>query len=461
MLLAGALAFALAIPQARKSAGSAAQPDPRRSIVFYLVDTCRADRLSAYGAKRKTSPFLEELAKKGVQFQNCFSQAPSTKPSMSAILTSCYPTVTGMHRFFDQLDPAFVTLPEALAAAGWHTAGFSTNPVMGRMSGYDQGFAEFTEAMQIIPGGDAIGHSTGSAEALNKKVVPWLQKTKEWPYFLYVHSIDPHEEYAPDEKYLRKFTNETAEREFKKQRRELREKNPDKIGSVCTQEHFERAKVKVAPYVDTAMALYDADLCANDDQIEVLNNALKKERKLEELILVVTSDHGEEFMEHGGTSHAYTLWNELLHVPLIMVAPGLIPEGVTIKEPVQSVDLYPTLLDLLGIEKPETLQGTSFADLLCGDVGDVGRRGHPVFAEIHEMPGGEKFFPEQGHMLSVIEGPWKYILNVKSSLNRPRPRHELYRLDKDFAEKENLAAREPALVEKFEEMVLEWWARNQ
>lgn len=445
----------LAAPQSRDAAD--AQAPKRRSVVFYLVDTCRADRLSAYGHERKTSKFLEKLAAKGARFEHCFSQAPWTKPSMSAILTSCYPSVTGMHRFLDQLDERFVTLPEALRAAGWRTAGFSANPVMGRMSNYQQGFDEFTEAVEVIPGGDAINHSSGSAEALNGKAIPWLQKCKERPFFLYVHSIDPHEEYEPAAEHMNKFTNASKEREYRKQKREIREKNPDKVGSVTTIEHFEKAKVKVGPFIETSIALYDADLRANDAAIEELFEAVERRKLLDEVIFVVTSDHGEEFMEHGGTSHAYTLWNELLHVPLIVVAPGLVPEGLVVKEPVQSLDLYPTLLELLGVEAPEGLQGASFAPLLRGEPGE----GRPVFAEIHEMPGGERFFPEQGNMLTVIEGPWKFILNLKSSLHRPRPRHELYRIDKDFEEQVNLAAKESERVDRFETMVLEWWARNR
>jgi arylsulfatase A-like enzyme len=464
-----ALAFAVVVqaappaavpppPAIQSGAAKDAKDAKRRNVVFYLIDTCRADQLSAYGNSRKTSPFLEKLAAMGARFDHCFAQAPWTLPSMSAILTSCYPSVTGMHRFFDQLDSAFVTLPEAMQQAGWHTAGFSANPLMGKMSNYQQGFDEFTEAMEVIPGGDAIGHSTGSARALNQKVLPWLKQNKKWPSFLYVHSIDPHEQYAPEPEYLRRFTTPEREREYRKQLREIKQKNPGKIGSVTTQEHFDRAQVKVGPFIETALALYDADICANDDEIEHLFDALRKTKPLEEWILVVTADHGEEFFEHGGTSHAYTLWNELLHVPLIVVAPGLVPAGLVVKEPVQSLDLYPTLLELLGIEAPPGLQGQSFAAFCRGDDQAAG---HPVFAENHSMPGSERFLPEQGNMLSVIEGPWKYILNVKSSFNRPRPRHELYRLDQDFAEKKNLAESEPERVARFETMVLEWWAKNR
>ncbi len=445
-------------PTAAPAQASAATPASvrPRSVVFYVIDTCRADRLSAYGCERETSKELEKLAKLGVKFERCFSQAPWTKPSVASMLTSCYPTVTGMHRFFDQLDERFVTLPEALRAAGWRTAGFSTNPVMGRMSNYQQGFDEFMEATQIIPGGDSIGHSTGSGAAINEKVLPFLAANERAPWFLWLHSIDPHEMYDPEPADYRKFTTEAKKKEYERQLREIRQKNPGKVGSVTTQEHFERAKVKVEPFIETALALYDADIRANDREIGELHDALRKRPEFEDAIFVVTSDHGEEFMENGGTSHAYTVYNELLHVPLIIVAPGLVPAGLVVKEPVQSIDLYPTLLELLGVPSPDGLQGRSFASLLAGEAGDA----HAVFAELHEMP-DERFFPGQGNLLSVIEGPWKYILNLKPTANRQRPRHELYRLDIDFREEKNLAEAEPERVARLEEKVLEWWAKNQ
>jgi arylsulfatase A-like enzyme len=229
------------------------------------------------------------------------------------------------------------------------------------------------------------------------------------------------------------------------------------VANHCTKEHFDAAGVEIEPFIEYGLGLYDGDLRANDDQIARVIAALEERGQLDDMIVVVTADHGEEFMEHGGTSHAFMLWNELIHVPLLIVAPGLLPEGLVVEEPVQSLDLYPTLLELCGIEPPDGLQGRSFAPLLRGEPGD----GRPIFAENHELPGSEQFFLSQGITLSVIEGPWKYILNIKSPVNRPRPRHELYRLDKDFAERKNLAENEPQIVERLEGMVLEWWARNR
>lgn len=448
-----------AAPAAPVPAAASAQREPRttRSVLFYLIDTCRADRMSVNGHERPTTPALERLAARGVRFANCFSQAPWTKPSMSAILTGCYPSVTGMTGLLDQLDNRFFTLPEAFKGAGWYTAGFSTNPLMGRLSNYAQGFRRFTEATTIIPNGDPIHFASGSARRMNEKVLPWLAEHDSWPYFLYCHSVDPHEEYEPAPEYLAMFADPSGEEEFRRQWQALLDAQPVKVANYCAPPVFEKAGVDAVSFIDYGIDLYDADVRANDDEIGRLLAALEARGDLDDMIVVITADHGEEFMEHGGTSHAFLLWNELIHVPLIVVAPGLLPEGLVVEEPVQSVDLYPTLCELAGVPVPDGLQGRSFLSLLEGGVGD----GRAIFAENHEAPGSEQFFVRQGNTLAVIEGPWKLILNLRSPTHRQRPRRELYRLDRDFAEQVDLAAQEAEVADRLESMVLEWWAQNQ
>lgn len=457
ILAAAALALAQGAP-VPASPAAAAPAQKQRSILFYLIDTCRADHLSAHGYARETTPFLEELAAMGVRCDNCFSQGSWTKPSVGTILTSCYPTVTGMTQILDQLDGKFVTLPEALRDAGWFTAGFSANPIMGRLSNYSQGFRRFLDAAAIIQNGDPIHFASGSAKAVNVHALPWIEQNREWPFFLYLHSVDPHEEYAPAPEYLKLFADPAFEPEYRRQWSTLLDVKPIKdVGNHCTKEHFEKAGVAVDPFIAYGRELYDADIRANDDEIARVVAALRDKKWLDDMIVVVTADHGEEFMEHGGTSHGFGLWNELIHVPLIVIAPGLLPEGLVVSEPVQSIDLYPTLLDLVGVAAPDSLQGRSFAPLLLGEEYE----GRPIFSENHEAPASAQFLLNSGVTLSVIDGPWKFILNVKSPLNRPRPRQELYRIDRDFAERDDLAPTEPERVAKYEAMVLEWWAKNQ
>jgi arylsulfatase A-like enzyme len=447
----------LAVQTATAEPPASAPAKKRRSVLFYLVDTCRADHVSAHGYARKTTPFLEEFAKRGVRFDHCFSNAPWTKPSVGTILTSCYPTVTGMNSLLGQLDSSFVTLPEALHDAGWYTCGVSANPLMGRLSNYNQGFRRFTDATSVIQGGDCIHFASGSAKAVNVHALPWIEQNREWPFFLYLHSVDPHEEYAPAPEYLKLFADPAFEPEYRRQWKALLDTTDVKVANHCVKERFEKAKVAVEPFVEYGKQLYDADVRANDDEIGKVVAALEAKHLLDDMVVVVTADHGEEFMEHGGTSHAYLLWNELVHVPLIVVAPGLLPAGLVVKEPVQSLDLYPTLLELLGVAPPDSIQGKSFAPLCFGGEGD----GRPIFAENHEVPGSEQFFLSQGTTLSLIDGPWKFILNVKSPSELPQPRRLLFRIDRDFGERHDLAEQEPERAAKYEERVLAWWARNQ
>src|SRR5262245_41538895 len=244
-------------PAETKPAAPAHRP---RSVVFYLIDTCRADHLSVDGYGRPTTPILEELAERGVRFENCFSQAPWTKPSMSAILTSCYPTVTGMFELGDQLSSRFETFPEVLQKNGWYTAGFSANPLMGRLSNYNQGFREFTDATQVIKNGDCIHYAGGSANALNRKVLPWIEKNERWPFLLYVHSVDPHEEYAPSPEYLKLFADPALEPEYRRQWKALLDVHANKIANHCTLPEFEKAGVAVQPFIEYGLNLYDANV---------------------------------------------------------------------------------------------------------------------------------------------------------------------------------------------------------
>jgi len=255
---------------------------------------------------------------------------------------------------------------------------------------------------------------------------------------------------------LKLFADPAYEPEYRRQWQALLDVHSTKVGNHCTKEHFEQAGVAIGPFIEYGKRLYDADIRANDDEIAKVVDALAGKRQLDDMILVVTADHGEEFMEHGGTSHGYTLWNELIHVPLVIVAPGLVPEGLVVSDPVQSVDIYPTLLDLLHLPQPEGLEGRSLAPLLRGEPAD----GHPIFAENHETPGAEQIFFAMGRTLAVVRGKWKLILNLKSPYNRPRPRRELYRLDRDFAEQEELSEREPAVADELEKLLLAHWASD-
>ncbi len=443
-----AVALCLATQLSAARAQDAAEPRPR-SVLFYVMDTCRQDRLSSHGYGRETTPFLEWLAERSVVFENCSSQAPWTKPSMASMLSSQYPSATGVFRMDQQLPDRFVTWPEVLQAHGLQTVGFSANIVMGSaLSNFTQGFHHFVESTEVN-GGDPIRFASGSAKKLNQHVFRWLDGSPQWPMLLYVHSVDPHEEYEPEAQYLERFADPDRHGQFREDWATLLESRPPIPGLYVTQDNFEQTQVDAASFVEHASNLYDADILANDDQLQRLWDKLQTEGWGEDFVFVFTSDHGEEFFDHGATSHGYSLYDEMIRVPLMIYAPGLLPAGRRVKTPVRSLDIYPTLCELMGVQPPEGLQGRSLLPLVRGegtDAADV----PDVISEHREDPILRRIGHGSGDMVSIRRGRWKFISNALGPQLLPRPRFELFDLEADPGERTNLADKHPELVHELE-----------
>jgi len=408
--------------------------------------------MSLYGHDKKTTPFLDYIAKKSVVFENCYSQAPWTKPSVGAILSSRYPSETGVHRTFQYLSSSYETLTEALKKGGYYTKGVSANPLMGRFSNYSQGFDEFTESARINRA-DPIRFASGSAKLLNDLIFPWLSDIDRWPLFLFMFSVDPHEEYEPAAAFLKKFSNPDKMEQYRTEWKALLKTRPKVPGNRVVQKNFIEADVEAMQFIDQGLGLYDADICANDYQLLKLFSRIEDAGWGDDMIFILTSDHGEEFFDHGGTCHAYSLYNELLHVPLLIYAPGLLPEGKRITNPVMTIDIYPTLLEMLDIAVPEGIKGKSLLPLINEDPSWDDR---PVYAENTEDPGGRLMGSGAGVTKTIIVKPWKLIINFKSPSDMNKPKYELFNLDSDPGEKKNLAKIHPSLVRQFEDKIMHW-----
>jgi arylsulfatase A-like enzyme len=452
-----ALVVLLASQLLARTAVQAQEPAPkpeaaRPSVLFWLIDTCRADHLSLYGHERATTPFLERLGQEGVVFERCYSQAPWTKPSMSSILTSQYPSRHGSTQLLQPLLDSFVTLPEVLGAAGWTTAGFSANPVMGSFTNLDQGFASFRDSWTMIQGESPMDYASGSAAKIVPHAFEWLAKNERRPFFLYMHSLDPHEWYAPAEEFKAKFADPAGEPQFRADWDKLMAAHED-IVNTCTQKTFETAGVEVGPFIDYAERLYDADILANDSAIEPLFERLRAEN----VLVIVTADHGTEFFEHGATSLGHSLYDEMIHVPLVFWAPGRLPAGLRLREPVRSVDIYPTLLELLGVAVPPDLAGASLVPWIRAGKAAEART---VFADnveertTEQFGGSPRSTGTNGESFAVIRWPWKLILHQKARLGLTLPRHELFHLERDPQETKNEAAAQPELVQALEDLIL-------
>jgi len=336
---------------------SCAPGGDRPHVVLISIDTLRADHLGSYGYERPTSPVMDALARDSIQFENAVSQAGWTLPSHMSLMTSLLPSRHGVTQE-RALHPDVVTLAESLEAAGYRGAGFSSWIYVSENYGFDQGFAEYrtlvdTQRLDISGGGGAYpaGRVVDSVES-------WLQRREDDPMFLFVHLFDPHMDYAPPTEFAEMFAS------------------PDPVsidGRYATLEaSIAGLHVDPAPLSDDELAhveaLYDGEIRYVDSQIEELLAALDASVGLDNCHVILLSDHGEEFMDHGSIEgHGWTLYEEVIHVPMMWRLPARELAGSRVAQPVGLIDVAPTLLDFLGLEAPSSFMGVSRREAMSGN----------------------------------------------------------------------------------------------
>jgi arylsulfatase len=424
--------------------------------VLVLLDTVRADHLGAYGYARDTSPRLDALAAQGVVFESAISQAPWTAASIASLFTGLHPSAHGLDEgprwqpgaggeglpFTTQkiLAPANRTLAERLKAAGYHTAAFVSNTYVHASFGFAQGFDVYDDEHGDYSN-DVFGAKRRGAET-NARVLRWLAGPPAEPFFLFLHYNDAHWPYDPPPPYGEAWTQDY--------RGEI---TPEKSGRLV-----ERRGRPVhgldAEDLRYLIGLYDGEIRYADDRMgEILDRIAALELR-RPLVTVVTSDHGEEFLEHGSASHGYTLFEEAIRVPLVMHAPGLLAPA-RVRQQVRSIDVLPTLLELIGLAPGDDVQGRSLVPLMQGR-----GEGWPAYA----FSEATLAHGPAGRLEAVRSGEGgKLILRSGARLDTGEaPRGLRFELGDDPAELRNLpapadAAQEGALLEA----LAAWRAENQ
>ncbi len=321
-------------------APDASAPD-RQNVLFVSLDTVRADHLSGWGAARATSPALDAFAGSGVLFEQAIAHFPSTTASHMSMLTSLQPCAHGViapdfQRTGGRLSPAAITLAEALGAAGWHTVAITENALIQGDLGFNRGFDAYLD--QVGRGQTGLGLFPEGIE----RAVGWIERHRDQPFFMFLHTYQPHEPFKVPPYYRTLF-----------------------------------------PLADDAAPIrrleadYDAGIRYTDDLFANFLAQLERRGILDRTLVVVTSDHGTEFEEHGGVGHALGVYEEQVHVPLVFRHPRLAHGGRRVAGAAALIDVAPTILELLGVERPASFAGTSLAPQLGGGAGP----GRPVFAE--------------------------------------------------------------------------------
>jgi arylsulfatase A-like enzyme len=314
--------------------------------IIYLVDTLRADHTGIYGYARPTTPNLDAFAKDAVVFDTAIAHASWTKPSVASILTSRLP---GQHRAVqlrDALDPSNVTIARRLDERGWATGAAIANSVIyGAESAFDPGF-DFFDGLH---GEDDRPSKLVDADVVVDAALSWLRSRQGLPTFLYVHTMDPHVPYMPPPPFDRMFKPHPID------------------GHPGTDP---RTDYKEPRDRDRMIAQYDGEIAYGDREFGRFVKELKADGRYDDALVVFVADHGEEFHDHGLWLHGRSLFDELIHVPLVVKLPGNAHAGQRVAEQVQGIDIVPTVLAALGIPLDSSLVGRPLQEAIEGKLAE-------------------------------------------------------------------------------------------
>ncbi len=434
-MLTFALALALLTGLILASTPPAAQTAFRPHVIFIVVDALRADHVSAYGYERPTTPYLDAFMASGVRFNEATSPSSWTFPSNASMLTGRMPTRIRMNDWASLtafVPPEEVMLAEALRAGGYQTVGFVNNYFLDQQFGMAQGFDHYQRLT-----------ASERAADLNQMAFDWLDAggaAGDKPLFLFMYYYDPHSWYDPpppyDTLYDANYTGGLTPEVFG---------HGEKIvsGEVVPSERD----------LEHLIALYDGEITYWDAHLNQLLNRLSAEGLLQNAIVVVTSDHGQMFGEHGKWVHRNSLYEEVLRVPLLLRYPGALP-AKAIDAPVFTADLMPTLLYLAGLPIPAGLDGANLVPMIQGLDDELPHR--PIYAEMDGEPSPSSlghWIAPHNDLRSVKEDGWKYILEM----NNPGGA-ELYELQPaSIYEELDVRSEHPQKTEKYQEMLYDWF----
>lgn len=433
-------------PEARPGTGSGPSTATRPNVFLIVLDTVRADHLSAYGYGRRTSPNIDRLAAAGVLYEDCISAGSWTLPAHASLFTGLFPRDHHTTSESWTLDDSYDTLAEELGKSGYRTAGFSNNVWTNDTSGLKQGFDTFREMWR----GQAVRDQgisfddpavdMGAAET-NQQIFQWLDglPDKTRPFFVFINYFEPHLPYRPPRPHDNDFLPEGVDQETVRRLRSFY--SPREYGYILGVPWMKVSEKEL----EILTALYDGEIAYVDSIVGQLVEGLRSRDLLDDTLLVITSDHGEHLGEHRMLSHKLSVYDPLLRVPLILWSPERIPAGARIETQVQAHDVFGTILDLSRAREgfvprlpfEESARSYTFAEL------DYPR----IFLKVIEkkIPGWDASAFDRS--LKAVRGQ-RYKLIWGSD-----GRHELYDIVDDPAESRNLAETHPEVLEEMRKVL--------
>lgn len=425
-------------------AGVSSNPRPKDAgkVILITLDALRADHLSCYGYRKSQTPSIDSLAQAGYLFRNALSNAPHTYPSFSSMFTSRYAEVSGFCQFMP-IPNEMPTLAQLLQGQGIKTGAIISNVFMNSSLNLTRGFSDLYNSFEpgFLPRISAthlnlaIGRVSGlalrnqSSRVLTDKALKWLEKNGNEPFFLWVHYIEPHFPYGdlwvtltPEPGYNGKLDQRINSPDFPA---------ADRDGELkLTQEDIAHV-----------LFLYDQDTKYADSQIGRLFSFLKESGLWDKSTIILTADHGEEFLEHGHVGHSNYLYWESLHVPLIIKLPGP-GRPAEIGAPVELLDLFPTVLDLFRISPPQGIDGQSLLPLMSG-----GENVHKQYLYGSCNRHQTRQFALRDSRFTLIWHPWIKVF-------------QLFDRESDPSEATDISAQRPEIAKQMLDRLIEIKRRN-
>lgn len=435
------------------------------NILLISLDTVRADHLSCYGYSKSTTPNIDRLAENGTLFEHAYSNAVWTPPAHASMLTGLYPSEHGV---VDQnrLDSDIPTIAQNLLSNGYRTAGFVSNSQVGQLVGLDKGHETFVEIWRGSQSKNIILRALRwfgrkaldiaclrdhGAKITNQLALKWLDEAQrgDKPFYLFLHYIDAHSPLKAPRPYRTKFISKGLIRKIDQQVVKLMADNPLRFySSNIIPNQFEN---------EYLVGLYDGEIGYLDKKIGEIAEYLKKEKLYDNTLIIITADHGEHFGEHGHYSHVSSLYQPIIHVPLIIKLPGSAAKGDKNNKIVQLIDIFPTILNVAGItsEINDHISGQEIFN--CNSTSEdhyvvsewEGRIPYFILSDLKCDRTDERVSRFTKKIYSLIKGNYKYIVCSDGT-------EEIYNLVDDPEERINLVAQDGSLGKLYGEFLQKW-----
>lgn len=415
-----------------------APPGPP-NIVLIVMDTVRADRLSLYGHERMTTPRLEEFAKDAIVFDRAYATSSWTVASHGSLFTGLLPVTHQATQENTRLDEELDTLAELLSEAGYETAAFTNNSWISNVTSLSQGFEKLEPMWKLSPAdvgeseAAADGERAGLAHATNRAVDQWLRSRETHrPFFLFINYIEAHWPYRPAQAHRDRFTAGFAPMLMQRSR-------------FSAIQWYIRGRSARPPILAARKALYDATVRSLDDIIGELLDILYATVPLDNTLIVITSDHGENLGEHGHQGHSFSLYDATLRIPLLIRSPNREGAGTRRDDPVQLTDVFMTIARASGLEHLDP-RAEGF-DLLAGPV----PADRPLIGEYYHPKTYLSRFPKTGKVRAIVAPFERRLRSIQVGPNKliwgSDGVNEFYEMDVDPGELNNRIIEHPERVQ--------------